>query len=564
MKHHLSIKSIHLCNKIIESGLIFLAFFTVFFFGAVEIWAYSIMEMVIFTLSLVWLLKVYIYKNSRRNNSHHSGNECDPHHSHSARAKTRKNTTKFYYVPLLLFFFLIILQLIPFSPKIIKLISPNTYELYTWTLPNYDQNQTQGSAAKGDLKDHTDNGGDGPKRLGQYRTLSINPYATKTILLRILAYVTIFFLVIHNFNFNGVGLNNSQHHRVHQKSMVYSNQPGKTREKCEFLIPGNRLIHIIIATGFLAAFLGILQELTNTNKIFWILKMPISARPFATFVNRNNFVGYINMIIPVVLVILVSQQSFIYGKKSHPRSTSATIKRFIVSLDPWVRRNGFYLLSAITMISALILTGSRGGILSFIIALGVFYFVNRFGARDQIRPLKALSPILFILAVILVAILWSNPNLFIKRFSKLTNFKEYLESAQRVQAYHAALKMVKDFPIVGAGLGSFPNLYFKYRGDKLANSIYVTAHSDYLQLLVETGLIGFGSIFLLISFGIFSIITHLSSDKRLPQRLLSSGIIAGISTMLFHSFIGYNIQIPANALLFSEIVGCAYILLQEQ
>ena len=197
-------------------------------------------------------------------------------------------------------------------------------------------------------------------------------------------------------------------------------------------------------------------------------------------------------------------------------------------------------------------------------ALGVFYFVNRLGPKDQDKPLRAFSPILIIILVISGAVLWSNPNFLLKRISYFEDFQKFIENAQRVRTYRATLKMVKDFPVVGAGLGTFPNLYFKYRGAELANSIYAAAHSDYLQLQVETGLIGSGIIFILISFYLFFIVSRHSKDKRFPQRLIGTGMIAGISTMLFHSFVGFNIHIPANALLFSEICGFTYILIQKQ
>ena len=373
MKSHPSIiKRIRLCNKIIESGLIFLVFFTAFSFGAVEVWAYSLMELVIFTLSLVWLIKVFLYNNSGSNNSH-SRAGSDPNYIEGNLPKYPRHSSHFIFIPIALFVLLILIQLIPLPPKIIKFISPNTYELYALTLPGYDQEQTPSSVPVNGLKDNPGESLVNEQRFSHYHPLSINPYATKTILLQVLAYITIFFLVIHNFTFNKSGLRNSLH-KINRISGIHPNQIDKRLIKCGYLIPSNRLVHIIIVTGFLVALLGIFQELTNTTKIFWILKMPITAKPFATFVNRNNFVGYINMIIPIALVILISQQSFLYKKNHYSRSKSAAIKRLIVLLDPWVRKNGLYLLAAITMISALILTGSRGGILSFYWSFGRILF----------------------------------------------------------------------------------------------------------------------------------------------------------------------------------------------
>ncbi len=52
-------------NTIIEYGLIFLIIFTPLAFGSVHVWAYTIVEVVVLLLLLIWLLKHFTFHDSR-------------------------------------------------------------------------------------------------------------------------------------------------------------------------------------------------------------------------------------------------------------------------------------------------------------------------------------------------------------------------------------------------------------------------------------------------------------------------------------------------------------------
>ena len=546
-------KGISLCNKTIEFGLIFLVLFTAFSFGAAEVWAYSLMEFIIFGLSVVWILKGFLTNGYgdkfRRNTPHGNRGERQPSTEIYQDYPPKSSSMVPLFIPLILFFLLALIQLLPLPPSLIKSISPHTYELYSLTLEGYDSsyNDVNGLTTDSIPPDH-------------YRSLSINPHASKRILLQIFSFITVFFLVINNFKFDGVNPSGLSY-KINKKFGNHQNSPPKNKEEDRNFIPVDRLILVIIVTGFSISLLGILQKLTDTAKIFWVLKMPDHAHPFATFVNRNNFAGYINMIVPLGLAALLSQQSFMEPGQRHGYSMSKQIKKSMILLDPWLRKNGLYLISTIIMVSSLIYSGSRGGIICLALTLIVFYFFTHFGQKRRSRTrMKAFIPIAMGSFILVTAIFWSNPNETIKRFKRFANIKEYLERADRVRVYRASYEMAKDFPILGAGLGAFPNLYFKYRPAELARQRYLAAHCDYLQVLVETGIIGLLAVMSFLLFYSVLILNRHCKEKRDSNRLLSAGMIAAIFSMLLYSFFGFNLQIPANALLFSQILGFAYII----
>ena len=111
-------------------------------------------------------------------------------------------------------------------------------------------------------------------------------------------------------------------------------------------------------------------------------------------------------------------------------------------------------------------------------------------------------------------------------------------------------------PLLGWGLGTFPVVYPEFR------SFYTTffvneAHNDYLQLLVETGLAGFS-----IAVWFMVVIARRAKGKLNNWTETASGSVTvaallGILGILVHSFVDFNLQIPANAAVFFVLCAIA-------
>ncbi|UCD91122.1 MAG: hypothetical protein JSW04_06780, partial [Desulfobacterales bacterium] len=90
--------------------------------------------------------------------------------------------------------------------------------------------------------------------------------------------------------------------------------------------------------------------------------------------------------------------------------------------------------------------------------------------------------------------------------------------------------------------------------------------NDYLQLLVETGWIGFVAlvsgfyIFLIRSFRRVKQIKLLDNPFRF---FMAIGALSGLVSMAFHSFFDFNLQIPANCIYFVMLMGIVDITLWQ-
>jgi O-antigen ligase len=530
-------------DRIIEYGIIFLIVFTPFAFGSVHLWAYSAVELIICFLVIIWILKLISINISKA--------IIMPYHQlavHNPQFTTSYSTVcvnRFGFVktplntPIILFVGLILFQLMPLPPGALKFFSPNTYQLYKATLTDGQTSPTVVQAheitnltdvavpagtSSGRLADHplarTESGGSQitnnkssiVNRKSQisnfsWRPISIYPYATKSELIKILTYIGLFFLI--------------------------TNVPG---------VRINHIVVIIIGVGFLISFLGILQKLTGTTKIYWVGDASY-VDLFGPYINRNHFAGYIVMVIPIALGLLISRFANITF------SRNMTWRSIIVESESHIFVNLLLIFAMTIMISSLFLSLSRGGIISFIVVMVVFFsLVGLSRAKEAIS--KGRRIILTVLILAFVFLIWLGLNPVLNRLSSLS-------SPERYEVFQNTINIAKDFPLFGTGLGTFQYIYPRYKS--LQDQLYYDhAHNDYVELLSENGVLGL----VIVMVGIIVFFGKTVAKWRERRDTYAKGItlggICGVIAIFNHSFTDFNLHIPANALFFSLILGLTF------
>jgi len=273
----------------------------------------------------------------------------------------------------------------------------------------------------------------------------------------------------------------------------------------------------LMSLGFFVSIFGILQYVTNAPKMYWVRTLRFGGLPFGPYVNRNHFAGFAEMMIPVALVPLV------LGK---------------------VRRERLFLvgLFALVPIVALLLSASRGGIISLAVQLAVLILlllVRKVRGRNVM-----VGGIVVLCAAMMVS--WIGVQQILNRFSpQALEVSVEKRKAMRDDTWRLFL----DHPVIGTGLGTFEMVFPPY--DSLYDGKVVNhAHNDYLEALAETGLIG--GLCCALFLGVI-----LANSMRALEELGSSfaaslnisGLIACVG-ILVHSLVDFNLHIPANALLF--------------
>jgi len=281
--------------------------------------------------------------------------------------------------------------------------------------------------------------------------------------------------------------------------------------------------------GFLLALFAIIQEFTtNGGKIYWVVSPRYGGWVYGPYVNHAHYAGLMEMLVPFALVF---------------------------ALTSWAGRSGraFFLFAAIIMSSSIFLSLSLGGMIAFSAELAVLSLVLFRGPQMLLRGSRhAYGEILTVLLLCIALIIWLawlRPRGLVDRFARLLNPISDAGVTGRVAIVRDSLRMLWDRPVLGWGLGTFPLVYPAYRS--FYTNLWVNeAHNDFVQTLVETGVVGFtfaaSFLVLLCCKGIHNL-KHWRSDIQSSMALAA---FLGCIGILVHSLSDFNLQIPANAAFF--------------
>ena len=295
-----------------------------------------------------------------------------------------------------------------------------------------------------------------------------------------------------------------------------------------------------VLLGLAIAFFGIIQGVAGNGKIYWFRTLTGGGRLFGPYVNRNHFAGFLELVLPLAVSITVFSlpgrggrgiRDYLIRFLTHPRGNESMLSGF----------------SSVVMAGALFYCMSRGGILSF---LGSMIFMGLLLSR-QLGMKRAGKRIIVFGVMVFLFVSWLEWSPILERFERLRDLET---ERYRYQVWMDSFGIVKDFPLLGTGLGTFEYAYPAYKSID-SEILWDYAHNDYIQLAAETGMTGL----LLLAWFFYSFFRHvlslLARRRNLYYRLVATGGLAGIISLLLHSLVDFNLHIGANAFLFALLMG---------
>lgn len=201
----------------------------------------------------------------------------------------------------------------------------------------------------------------------------------------------------------------------------------------------------------------------------------------------------------------------------------------------WIVRFRF-LLGILLLFSFIILyfTYSRGGISGVIGAILFLFFITQ-----RKRYIFILTACVLIATVVFI----TYQSVFLSRWTGLQTV------FQRFYIWEHSWQMFLDHPILGVGLGAYPNVYFDYKGEF---SWHQHSHNIFMQQACEVGIIGLLSfIWLLIALFRESFVSKLNNYEK----VVKEGLLASLIGFLIHSQVDYFFWIPVFQLYFWLIMG---------
>jgi O-antigen ligase len=287
------------------------------------------------------------------------------------------------------------------------------------------------------------------------------------------------------------------------------------------------LAGIVCCYGLVLASFSLLQGIAPNGKLYWIWPLEQGGLIYGPYVNHNHYAGLMEMLTPFPLVLALS------------RHTEGNRKLVVAGI-------------AALMAGTIFLSGSRGGMLAFVAEVIVLAMLLR--KRGDWKQPIALG---VFLAVMIGFLIWLGGNELTRRLVSIqSEARQELTGGVRLTIDRDCLRMFRDKPVLGWGLGTFPVVYPQFR--TFYTSFFVNqAHNDYLQLLVETGIAGFAIAiwFLVLTFR--GAVAKLQNWTESINGTLTVAALLGCVGILVHSFLDFNLQIPANAALFYVLCAIA-------
>jgi len=132
------------------------------------------------------------------------------------------------------------------------------------------------------------------------------------------------------------------------------------------------------------------------------------------------------------------------------------------------------------------------------------------------------------------------------------------EAEHRDEVDIYTVPLVHDFWLTGTCAASFIHIFPAYVQENLG-VLYDHAHDDYLEFLAELGVIGFIPLSLFIVLGFYQSMRSLKCVRHSHVRAAGFGGCMGIISLSMHSTVDFNLQIPANAMLFVTVIAIVYV-----
>ena len=147
------------------------------------------------------------------------------------------------------------------------------------------------------------------------------------------------------------------------------------------------------------------------------------------------------------------------------------------------------------------------------------------------------------------------------RFNSIFNAEG--NTITRDDLYVSTIPLIKEFPIVGTGLGTFTDVYPRVKPEQFSGH-YDNAHNDWIELWVETGTIGLFLAILAVGIYFFSLIRALRKRNDPYVKGIGVGVLGSSAAIFTHSMVDFNFHIPANSILFAVILGLGFTAIHNQ
>jgi O-antigen ligase/predicted Zn-dependent protease len=402
---------------------------------------------------------------------------------------------------------LILLQVVPLPPGILVAISPSTYRLYAKSLPGWPTDLPYRQILDREKSSAETAGAWGlhSRENGRLRTVAISAPIARIGLFKLLSGMALFTLLL-LYDFRTLAYEEESFYRAILVALIFCG--------------------LAVSVFAIVTLSGVVESPDSKTII----------RATGPYQNADHLACLLSMILPFAIVGALFPTTIMRGRSS-----------FLFPI--------FAGLAAVAISIALVLTISRAawaatGLATILVLSWPSRLYSRFAAIGLDRPrIRAVCAIAILVGLFILVGSEARSNISSRAVETFTTVDE------RVGVWKDSLPMVRDFLLLGTGLGCWSEIFPRYQSPPWLNTAYWEAtHNDYFELLTELGGLGLGlAIWLLLA---------LAAPLRTGVRAVSEDLlpivvaaVAAAVAVLFEEFFDFGLQVPANAIAFVVIVA---------
>jgi O-antigen ligase len=335
--------------------------------------------------------------------------------------------------------------------------------------------------------------------------ISVDPYASWTTIMRLLAYGVVFYLAVQ--------LCRARHRARHA------------------------LLAVTLISGIYAVY-GLAAQFSQTDTILWFHKWAYIGFVTSTFVNKNNYATYAGLGVLCATALLIELVERAVEFTPDPR---LRLRQTITALT---ERGVYFVLTLVCLLTALLLSGSRGGLAATVAGLGILFLTF---ARTRGSSSRLLRSFGLIFAVVAVGLFLFSGEITAERFAEA--------DAARPKVYSTVIGAIETNPLLGTGLGSFAEIFPLYQQPDIPGNWH-EAHNTYLELALELGVPG--TLLLALGTVVAALLCLRGAFRRRRDALYPALAVAATILIGSHALVDFSLQIPAVATTYAFLLGLGY------
>jgi O-antigen ligase len=308
---------------------------------------------------------------------------------------------------------------------------------------------------------------------------------------------------------------------------------------------GSRAIRLLYCMAIIVAIYagyGLIARVATPGYVLWLKTRAQHGYVSSTFISRDCFATYAGMGLVAIcaLILRLYRQEF--------ASVGGSVRFRIANFIAVTGQKGAALLGlAFVVLVALLLSGSRGGIIATALGLSILGALTlrrrKDGSAEQREAIIALG------AVLLAGTFLAFGDILVEKLAR-----QGVYEPGRMKVYAITLGSILHAPLLGYGYGTFADVFAMFRDRSLGTwGNWDVAHNTYLEVFQGLGLL-FGamlvaSVALLVARCFRGAIKR-RQNETIPCVAASVAVLAGVNAL-----VDFGLQMQAIAITFMALLG---------